>query len=365
MRHITQDTICPVLGVRQGATGARYIVTAQRGKRRIFQTLGDTNAMTLREARARATAIIEAASSSNIRTLSEACDIYMQHQAAKLRSHKDIQRRIDKRIKPTLGAKPIANIAPIDIANWFKGIERKIEANRCLVLLRTLYNYLAKMHIWEGRSPCTAIDLHTETPRTEHLQPEELIRVTEQLLDNTPQNSRTKGQRIAILLLILTACRKSEILSLKWDNVDIDGKVALLDDTKNGKPRLLALSPEAIEVLEMLPGRSGWCFPSDSVTGHVLDVRKTWSTVLKEAGITRHVTIHDIRRSIASLLIKKGISIEVIAKTLGQSGSYVTRRYAILNNSAERDCLNMAAGIIMQRGRSGDKKSIDVANEVG
>ena len=112
----------------------------------------------------------------------------------------------------------------------------------------------------------------------------------------------------------------------------------------------------------MLPSKAGWCFPSDSVTGHILDVRKTWATVLKRAGISRHITIHDIRRSIASLLIQKGISIEVIAKTLGQSGSYVTRRYAILNNSAERECLNMAAGIVMG---SSCKKSVDVVNEVG
>ena len=219
------------------------------------------------------------------------------------------------------------------------------------------------MHIWEGRNPCTAIDLHTERPRTEHLQPDELIRVTEQLLDNTPKNSRTKSQRIAILLLILTACRKREILSLHWDRVDIEGKVALLENTKNGKPRLLALSTQAIEVLEMLPGRTGYCFASKSVAGHVLEVRKTWTTVLSKAGITRHVTIHDIRRSIASLLIRKGISIEVIAKILGQSGSYVTRRYAILNNCAERDCLNMAAGIIMHRGCSGEEKSIDIRNK--
>jgi len=72
----------------------------------------------------------------------------------------------------------------------------------------------------------------------------------------------------AIRLLMLTGCRKGEVLALRWADVDLDAGELRLPDAKSG-PRAVQLPPPAVRLLEDLPRRAGspWVFPGRDRTG--------------------------------------------------------------------------------------------------
>ena len=72
----------------------------------------------------------------------------------------------------------------------------------------------------------------------------------------------------AIRLLMLTGCRKSEILTLRWTDVDLEAGELHLADAKAG-PRAVQLPPTAVRLLEALPRREGcrWVFPGEDREG--------------------------------------------------------------------------------------------------
>jgi len=91
-----------------------------------------------------------------------------------------------------------------------------------------------------------------------------------------------------------TAMRRGEILSLKWDDVDLDVRVALLTDTKNGDSRRVPLSGKAIEILESLPKESEIVFDT---TGN--SIRMAFDRVLSRAEI-EGLRFHDLRHEATS-----------------------------------------------------------------
>ena len=78
------------------------------------------------------------------------------------------------------------------------------------------------------------------------------------MLDESEENGGATPEAIAaIRLLILTGCRRGEILGLRWEEVDLEARELRLQDTKTG-PRVVPLSPAAVRLLAGLP-RSGGC----------------------------------------------------------------------------------------------------------
>ena len=137
----------------------------------------------------------------------------------------------------------------------------------------------------------------------------------------------SKVQADIIRLLLMTGCRKSEVLNLRWMEV---GKATPFDleDSKTG-PRQVLLSPEARTIIERQP-RSGssWVFPSpsESERGRASDLG-LWKKVRKLAGI-EDVRLHDLRHTFASQAAMQGIPLPVVARLLGHAQVQMTLRYA-------------------------------------
>ena len=103
-----------------------------------------------------------------------------------------------------------------------------------------------------------------------------------------------------IRLLMLTGCRRNEILTLRWEHVDLDAAEIHLADGKTGA-RTVHLSPSAVRVLEALPHKPGnpWIIPGAKPGTHMTDIDGGWDTIRTRAGL-HDVRIHDIRHSCAS-----------------------------------------------------------------
>ena len=100
-----------------------------------------------------------------------------------------------------------------------------------------------------------------------------------------------------IRLLLLTGRRKGELLTLKWQDYR-EGKL-FLRDSKSG-PRTAWLSSATREVLDRLPKKNEWVFPSPyRYAEHLAEITDFWQEVRAEAGL-HEVRVHDLRHTCAS-----------------------------------------------------------------
>ena len=129
---------------------------------------------------------------------------------------------------------------------------------------------------------------------------------------------------------MLTGCRKSEILSLQWTDIDLEAGELRLRESKTG-PRAVPLSPPAAKVLAELPRVPGnpWVIPGQKPDTHMTNLDDPWRIVRERAGV-ENVRIHDCRHSFASRALALGESLPVIAKLLGHSQIRTTAPYAHL-----------------------------------
>ena len=152
-------------------------------------------------------------------------------------------------------------------------------------------------------------------------------------------------------LLMLTGCRKTEIMTLPWQNVDLDRAEMLILNGKTGD-RTVHLPPSAVNVLAALPRAPGnpWVVPGAKSGTHIADIHGVWRSLRMKAGV-QDVRIHDIRHSYASRALALGEGLSIIGRFLGHRGVETPSRYAHLardsvRKSAERIAVSIAADIL-------------------
>ena len=124
-----------------------------------------------------------------------------------------------------------------------------------------------------------------------------------------------------INLAIETAMRKGELLSLPWSNINLETKRATLAQTKNGKPRIVPLSAQAIRCLTQLPKESDRVFPISEIA-----IRQAWARLMKSCEIT-DMTFHDLRHEAISRLFEKGLNVPEVALISGHKTASQLFRY--------------------------------------
>jgi len=274
-------------------------------------------------------------------TVGQACDAYMERYAIpRKRSHAEDADRIKRHIKPAIGFLLYESLTPTDVQKFFDGIKKPIEANRTLTLLSTVYNVVNRFGLSQAPNPCRAVQRHKEWSRDRYLPKDKVTDLLSALSHCEPV------QAAAIKLLLLTGCRKMEVLSLAWDNVDLEARTIRLSMTKNGKPRNVPLTDNAVDLFSSIPKTSKFVFPSPrDPSKHMRAVRRTWERACKLANI-EDAHLHDLRRTVGSLLVQSGVTLPVIAATLGHSNTYVTHVYARISNEIERSALSRFSELI-------------------
>lgn len=146
---------------------------------------------------------------------------------------------------------------------------------------------------------------------------------------------------------MLTGCRRNEIQTLRWEDVDLEAGEIRLRDSKVG-PRRVPLSPPAASVLRGLarvPGNP-WVVPGRKPGAHLRELEGCWRLVRARAGL-KDVRIHDLRHSFASRALALGESLPMIAaRLLGHRRVETTARYAHLERASVRaSAVRIAASI--------------------
>ena len=175
----------------------------------------------------------------------------------------------------------------------------------------------------EDTNPCAGIKRYRRQRRTRFLSTAEIRRLGEVLT----RHEADHPQAVAIIrLLLLTGCRKGEIVSLKR-SLYREGKL-FLPDSKSG-PRTVWLSSDARAMLDSVPLGSAWIFPSPQTGSHLNGetARSIWCRVRAEADI-RDVRLHDLRHTFASHAVLQGVPLPVVSRLLGHQRPSMTLRYA-------------------------------------
>ena len=205
------------------------------------------------------------------------------------------------------------------------------QANRVLEIQSKIFN-LAEL--WglrrEGSNPCRFVRKYKEQKRERFLSEEEFRRLGVVLSEMEREGTVSTYAAAAIRLLMLTGCRRNEIVELRWEDVDLEAGELRLADGKTGA-RLVPLSAPAVTVLSGLPRveDSPWVIPGGKPGRHLADLQPPWERVRERAGL-EEVRTHDLRHSFASRALALGESLPMIGKLLGHTQVQTTARYAHL-----------------------------------
>ncbi|MCY4548578.1 MAG: tyrosine-type recombinase/integrase [Defluviicoccus sp.] len=252
------------------------------------------------------------------------------------------------RILPAFGSTPLDRITPAQVRRWFDDFSRTApgNANNALKLFRQIMNFAAaRGHI--ETNPSRGIRRNRRPPLTRFLSRDEIARLHRVLDDHAAKGQRAQAD--IVRLLLLTGCRKSEILRLRWS--EVHEEFLVLADAKTG-PRKVPLNTHARNILDRQPRMGGpYVFPSpfDPARPRGAELG-LWPRVRKEAGI-EDVRLHDLRHTHASHAVMNGVPVPVVSRLLGHADVSMTLRYAHLGDreieeAAER--VGQAVADIMQ-----------------
>ena len=128
----------------------------------------------------------------------------------------------------------------------------------------------------------------------------------------------------AVRFALETAVRRSELLSMSWVNTDLDRRIVMLPDTKNGTKREVPLTTAAIDIIQKLPKRCDRVFETTDYS-----IRHGWDRLVKRAGI-KDLRFHDLRHEAVSRLFEAGLSIPEVALISGHKDYRMLARYTHL-----------------------------------
>lgn len=293
-----------------------------------------------------------------------------------------------RHIKPLLGGRAITSLTPGDIARFQSDVaagktatdERTgrprgraivrggaTTAARATTCLATMLQFAVGRGLLE-RSPAAGVRLLKGERKGRFLSKHEVTAVAEALAIMEADGAISQGMATAIRLLLLTGCRKGEILGLRWAWVDFDRACLRLPDSKTGA-KVVQLATPAIAVLSGLARTSSpYVLPSVRGDGHLVGLQRAWSAVrVRATNLVRdraaeqgqpighapdlaEVRIHDLRHSFASFAIARGAPLFMVGKALGHRQARTTEVYAHLADDplravAERTAATIAAAM--------------------
>jgi len=242
-----------------------------------------------------------------------------------------------------------------------KKVGGKGASNQILRLLRKVFNQAIDWG-WEGDNPCTRIKEYKSQSRDRFLEGDELPKFFEALGEEPNTVARDY-----ILASLLTGARRTNVLEMRWDQINLERREWLIPETKNGESQRLPLISAMLTLLKDRKAEadgSEWVFPSHGSTGHLTSPDKTWKRVLGRAGIddVRGTWLHDLRRSMGSWQANTGASLSVIGKSLNHKNVNTTAIYARLAMDPVRESMEKAAGAMFEAG--GIKKDNVINMEV-
>jgi integrase len=162
-----------------------------------------------------------------------------------------------------------------------------------------------------------------------------------------------------------TGMRKSEILGLKWEQIDMFNRLAFLERTKNGEDRTLPLNDELYAMMtEQAKMRADDClFVFHRDGERIQSFRKAWNTACEKAGCDGRL-VHDLRRTGVRNLVRAGVPQSVAQKISGHKDARIFARYNITDTRDIAEALRKVSEYEQQKRLARAQRVIDVRGDV-
>ncbi|MDE0173739.1 MAG: site-specific integrase [Defluviicoccus sp.] len=338
--YIVRDSRTAGLGVRVRPSGHRsFVWHGQVDGQVVRKTVGPAALMSVEAARRKCIALQNGAEHADTEAGKGGSDIPLfrdfalgEWRAASrdrmgASRRRFVDRMLNKQFLPAFGALRLDRIRRRDVERWFDAYSRTAPggANLALLLLRQILNAAVATGLIAA-NPAQGVQKNARPKFTRFLSAEEIDRLHRALDELVDERPFWHQQADIVRLLLLTGCRKGEIVGLKWS--EVDGDELRLADAKAG-PRTVWLSGAARTVLDRQPRvGSRYVFPSPVDPARPRSPGlKLWPRARARTGI-EDVRLHDLRHTVASQVVARGVALSTVAKMLGHANPTMTLRYA-------------------------------------
>lgn len=412
-RLAVYDTEIPKLAIRITPAGSRtFYVVKRAGANMAWVKLGTFPDMTVEQARGAAQKILaEFATGANpaaarraVREEPTFAEMFARFLAEKKkrdsssisdrtkRDYSDVLRLYLEPIK----SRKLSHVTRQDVKAIHAKVSKKstAQADRALAVVSSVFNFAADLELFEGTSPASRIQKNPAPSRDRFAQSRELPHLFAAIAESSLCDF--------FLLSLLTGARRSNVQAMNWRDLDLDAGIWRLGMTKNGTPQNVTLSPEAVAALvarRRTASASPFVFPGDGKTGHLVEPKKAWASVLRRASVRRlldyleaggklkaeerqraetqvleapaaaekryraiadaleidpalydmtDLRIHDLRRTLGSWQAKTGASLTIIGKSLNHKTHQATAIYARLDLDPVRQSVNTATQAMLE-----------------
>jgi len=385
-RYYLWDSSLRGFGLRIEASGAKtffvkYRVQGGRSALQRILKIGRYGPLTPEEARKKAMALLGQAASGKDpggdaqakrleMTIAELVDFYEEHGCVVQRGRRIgtpmkpmtkqyTMARLRHHVVPLLGRRIAREINAGDIERFCADVaagktakNEKIGPRRRIIVkggegasrkvvrdLSAVFSFAKRSEIVE-RNPCdTAAVRKTDNAKTRFLTLEEVRRLGSALDELQAEGVNPKALDIT-RLWALTGCRRNEISALRWNEVDFEKGLLVLDDSKTGKS-IRPLGSAALAILGAIDhvAEAEYVFPADSGDGHFQGVKTPWAKAIKRANLAG-VTPHTLRHTIGSTAISTGEALALTGAILGHSNPRSTAIYAHVQHEPSKKAAN-------------------------
>jgi integrase len=256
---------------------------------------------------------------------------------------------IERHIKPLLGRKMLKSLTQADVAKLQADIAsgkskadvRTKSRGRAVIrggkgtAARSLAVLGAMLQFGVGRgltpiNPARGVPLLKGEKKERFLSDSEIAKLADVIDAMESEAAISSTAAAAVRLLLLTGCRKSEILTLRWDWVDAERRWLRLPDSKTGA-KVVPLAAAALELLGGVAREPSSIFvlPAAKGAGCYSGLQKDWERIRARAGLSG-LRLHDLRHSFASFAVADGHPLFMIGKVLGHKQARTTEGYAHL-----------------------------------
>ena len=370
---ITRDTEAAGFAVRVTAKGVRSFVLdyyTRSGRDRSF-TIGKFPDWKVTAARARAKELRQdidnggdpLADVEAERTAPTVAELIERFEAEHLPRKREVtaqeyRRTLKNHVRPHFGTHTkVTDVTYADIDALHRKITKAgspYSANRAVAIMSKMFSLAVRWHMRET-NPCKGIERNKEHHRRRYLSGDELGRLVAVLAEHPDRQVAN-----AVRMLLLTGARRGEVLSMRWSDVDLGAGTwsKPASSTKQNQHHEVPLSAPARALLASIrdeqaaPGRAlgEFVFPSTGKKGHLVEIKKSWATITKAAGI-KSLRLHDLRHSYASALVSSGASLPLIGSLLGHSSPATSARYSHMYSDPMRAAAEKIGVLIENAGK--------------
>ncbi len=230
--------------------------------------------------------------------------------------------------------KRLSDVTPESTARYIAERRKKVSSasvNRELSCLKCVLNRAVEWERLETNPIVRVRKFKEPEPKDRILAGEELGRLLQACASHL---------KPILITALCTGMRRSEILSLKWGQVDLDKRMIRVERTKSGKARVIPINSVLLEELTRLKqanGKSGYVFLDPTNERPMKDIKTAFRSACarakknpddeKDPGIVG-LRFHDLRHNAASKMVEAGIDLVTVSKILGHASIQTTMRYA-------------------------------------